>query len=267
MLFFDAEITILKPALKDRITNDTPLANGAQLHVPSVGLDTTVSPLLELGYRLPDSCGQFSLGYRFFFSEGTGAGSLNGVAAPIRTRADLQVLDFDYGTAPMEFAPRWDLSWRVGVRLADVFFDSQAGGDGNLIQASNSFFGGGAHARADLERRIVPVPGLALFGRLDGAVLVGQIRQHFRETLPAPDGTIFTGASEARKTQTVPFLNVQLGLSYVPSFCQNLKITTGYQFEQIWYLGQLGLDSQGNQTASRGELWSHGWFLRGQVDF
>src|SRR5262249_53264338 len=207
--------------------------------------------------RLPDSCGQFSLAYRFFSAEGNGAGSINGVVAPIRTRADFQVLDFDYGTAPMEVAPRWDLSWRIGVRLADIFFDSRVVADGDLMQASNTYLAGGAHGRAELERRIVPVPGLALFGRLDGAVLVGQIRQLFREVVPAPDGTVIALASEARKTQTVPILTLQLGLSYAPPVCSNLKITTGYQFEQVWYLGQLGLDSQGNQTASRGELWSH----------
>src|SRR5262249_39609469 len=81
-LFFDAEVTFLKPTLKTR-TNAPILANGARLPVPSVRLDTTVSPLLELGYRLPDSCGQLSLAYRFFSAEGNGARSINGVMTPV----------------------------------------------------------------------------------------------------------------------------------------------------------------------------------------
>src|SRR5262245_21594507 len=226
-LFVIGELTILKPALKNRITNDTPLANGNRLRVPSVPLDTTVSPLLELGYRLPDCAGQFSVGYRFFSAEGNGQGVLDGMPAPIRTRADLHFIDFDYGTAPLEVAPRWDLSWRLGARLADVFFDSRLGSDGNLMQASNTLFGGGAHGRVDIERRIVPAPGLALFGRLDGAVVVGQIKQRFRQDVTGPDGVLVSASNFMRKTQAVPILNLQAGLSYAPPFCNNLKFTTG----------------------------------------
>jgi hypothetical protein len=266
-LFFTAEISVLQPALKNRIGNDTPLPVGGLIRVPSVSLDTTVSPMFEVGYRLPDSCGQFSVGYRFFASEGNGSRDVNGVTVPIRTRADLNVIDLDYGTAPFEVAPLWDLSWRLGARIADVFFDSRAGTPGAQQQASNDFFGGGAHGRLDVERRIVPIPGLALFGRLDGAVVIGQIQQRFSAQATQPDGTLVSSSLTAHRAQAVPMLGVELGLSYVPPICRNLKFTTGYQFEQIWYLGQLGENADGSQPSSRGELWTHGWFLRGQVDF
>src|SRR5262249_49438394 len=133
--------------------------------------------------------------------------------------------------------------------------------------ASNDFFGGGAHGRLDIERRIIPLPGLALFGRVDGAVVVGQIQQRFSTEFTEPDGTLVNSSLTVRKTQAVPMLGFHVGLSYVPPICRNLKLTTGYQFEQIWYLGQLGINGDGTQPSSRGELWSHGWFLRGQVDF
>ncbi len=54
-------------------------------------------------------------------------------------------------------------------------------------------------------------------------------------------------------------IEVRLGVSYVPPAVPNLRFSAGYQFEQWWYLGQLG--------DSRGELHSNGGFLRAEWDF
>src|SRR5262249_13427560 len=152
--------------------------------------------------------------------------------------------------------------------ISDVFFDSRIQNAGLLQQASNDFFGSGPHGRLEIERRIAPLPGLALFGRLDGAVLIGQIKQRFRqeaEVLAADD--VLVNTLTVRKSQAVPYLQIQAGLSYSPESLPCVKFTSGYQFEQYWYLGQLGLQANGQQSTSRGELWSHGFFIRGQVDF
>src|SRR5262249_1598328 len=144
-------------------------------------------------------------------------------------------------------------------------FDSRASQDGFTQQASNNFFGAGPHARLDVERRLDLMPGLALFGRLDGAVVIGQVQQRFRAEVGG-DGGVMTDVVSQRRTQSVPVLNVQAGLSYTPWGFNNLHFTTGYTYEHYWYVGRIGIDSAGNISGSRAEFWSQGWFLRGQID-
>src|SRR5206468_1398191 len=144
------ELQLIRPVLKNRLSSDAPLLTGAPLRVPSADLDWTVSPRFEVGYRLPDSAGYFALGYRFLVSEGNDTRTFDGfpgVPFAVRTRLDVNEVDFDYGTSPYSPMPRYDLSWRIGVRLADVFFDSRAAAPFLTQQASNDFFGGGPHAR------------------------------------------------------------------------------------------------------------------------
>src|SRR5262249_39703865 len=218
-LFFDATLALVKPTLKNRIGNDTPLngTSDVMLRVPSVDLDFVAAPPSEVGYRLADSAGTVSLAYNFLVSQGTGPTSLNGVTFDTRTRVNVNTFDLDYGTVPFEFAPRYTLAWRLGARISDVFFDSRIQNAGLLQQASNDFFGSGPHGRLEIERRIAPLPGLALFGRLDGAVLIGQIKQRFRqqaEVLAADD--VLVNTLTVRKSQAVPYLQIQAGLSYSP---------------------------------------------------
>lgn len=261
--FFDTEVAVVFPAIKFRLTNDQPLPiTGLQLHVPDVSLNTTVMPTFEIGYRLPDSCGLFALSYSFLLSEGTGLRSTDQGEFNVRTRLNINWVDLDYGTTPYEFAPRWDISWRLGVRLADVYFDSQASNEAMTQSASNDFLGAGPYARFDLERRIIPVPGLSVFGRAGGAVLVGRIRQRFGVTL---DG--INDSATVRRTQSVPYVQAQAGLAYVPEALPGLKLSAGYLFEDYFNVGRLGQDGQGETSQSRGEVWSHGAFLRVQFDF
>jgi hypothetical protein len=68
--FVDAELALLFPAIKFRITNNMPLLpNGGSLRVPTRDLPLTLSPTLEIGYRLPDSCGFFAFSFRFLTDE------------------------------------------------------------------------------------------------------------------------------------------------------------------------------------------------------
>lgn len=262
--FFDAKVAVVFPGLKFRITNDQPLpVTGLQLHVPAVGLNTGVMPTLELGYLLGESCGYFALAYSFLYTDGNGQRDTEFGPATVRTRLAVNWLDLDYGTAPVEFWPRYEVSWRIGVRAADVFFDSTAASGGITQTARNDFFGGGPHARVEIERRIVPLPGLALFGRIDGAALLGEVHQRFCVETAAIDDS-----ASAHRTQLVPYLNLQAGLRYAPPSWPGLKFTTGYLFEDYFNSGRLGIDgATGQVSQSRGEVWWHGWFLRGQYDF
>jgi hypothetical protein len=266
--FTDAQIELVYPVLKDRISNDVPvLPSGNQLHVPATPLNLTVSPTLEVGYRLPDSAGLFAGSYRFLDSDGNGNGVVAGNSVAVHTRVDLQVLDLDYGTTFYEVAPHWNIAWRLGARLTDVFFDSQITSVPLSQQASNFFLGAGPHGRLDVERSFDFIKGLSLFGRLDGAVLIGQVKQNYHEWDLQADGTTVYSFNQVRHSQSVPNLLLEAGVSYVPPILTNFKITTGYQFEQYWYLGQFGFNDNGTASTSRGELWSHGWFLRGEYDF
>lgn len=271
--FFRADLLLAFPAVKFKISPDVPPPSGVPLSVPTVDLPATLSPLFELGYRLPNSAGFFAASYRFLISEETAPRALDREAVTVRTRLNIHVVDLDYGVDPIEFAPRYTYSWRIGARIADVFFDNRVQREGLTQQASNKFFGAGPHARLDIERRIVPIPGLSLLGGIDGAMLIGQVRQRYREEytaspalapvvlLPAP----FT--AESRRSQAVPYLNLQLGLSYVPPNLPNVKFSAGYQFEEFFNVGKLGVDGRGVLSQSRGEVWAQGLFLRGQVDY
>jgi hypothetical protein len=271
-----AEIDVVRPFLKNRITpvnglpTDKPFpVPGATIIIPSADLSWTVSPRFEVGYRLPDSTGYWALGYQFLNSEGTATKLLGvpGVPFADRTRVNLNEAHLDYGTSPYEFAPHWDFSWRIGIQFDDIFFDSRVVHGDTFEQASNLFYGAGPHGRLDLERWLSFLPGLAVFGRLDGAVMVGTIHQHFRASPGVPEPALTLQDQIISRTQAVPTLNVQAGLSYTPPMFRNVHISTGYTFEYFWYLGQLGINPDGSFANSRGELGSQGWFLRAQIDF
>lgn len=265
--FFDVQVAVVFPRLKFDVTNDTPLPQtGMQLHVPSVDLSTTVAPTFELGYVLGGSNGFFAVNYGFLISEGTGTTAINGENFNVRTRAVLNAFSFDYGTTPYEVAPRWELAWRIGIRAADIFFDSSATTSWMKQQASSHFTGAGPHAQIELERRIVPVTGLALYCRGDAAGLIGQVEQNFRVEVPPGSGALVDTGS-VRGTQFVPYLNAQAGLSYRPPSFALLKLTAGYEISEYFNCGRLGVNGTGEVSRSRGSLGWHGAFLRGQVDY
>jgi hypothetical protein len=266
--FFSLDLGILHPVLRDRLVPNQPLPSGDRPLVPSVELPWVAAPWLEAGYRLPYSYGLFALGYRFFNAEGNGSVVNNDLLSAVRTRLDLNLIDLDYGTLPYSFAPRWAFDWRTGVRLADVFFDSRIANAAREQQSSANYRSAGFHGRLDLYRCLDAVPGLSLFGRSDGAVLIGRSSQKFRESLAVPGGAPFADSFEQNGIQTVPVLLVQAGLLYAPPRLPGWRFSGGYQFEHWWYVGQLGTESNGNNlTQTRGEFGTQGVFLRARRDF
>jgi hypothetical protein len=263
-IFANVEVDILKPHLKAALSNSVSFGDGTQSTVrpPTTQVGWTAAPRFEVGWYLPNSLGLFALSYRGFATDGRqDATSLDGIPFALRTRLDLNQVAFDYGSMPYSFAPRWDISSRIGIALADVFFDNQAVSAAQTLYASNNYYGAGPHVRGDLRRHIGLLPGLDLFGRADLMVLVGQIHQRFREDDVNPDGSVREGEFTQRKTQTVPVLTLQTGLSYIPPSLSNWRFTLGYQFEEWWFVGQVdGLDS-------RGQFNTNGVFLRANVTF
>lgn len=261
--FTAVEVGLIAPHIKDRLVAGVNLGDQFTdvVHLPSAELDWVASPRVELGYRCAQGFGEFLISYRSIVSEGrctiTGF-DLFGDGA-LRTRLNVNVLDLDYSSREFSLGPWWDMKWQVGARLAGVFFDSRAEGAILAQRTSNSYIGAGPHAGMDLWRRL-PVYGLALFGRLEGAVLLGHLSQEFEESFGVGDFFLLGGATQQRTTQGVPVARLQAGLSWTPSWYDRcLRLAAGYELEQWWNLGTL--------NDSRAELTGQGAFVRFEWNF
>ena len=270
-LYFGVELQFLRPALKNRLQAVVPLSDGtvATVNVPSADLHWTAAPVFELGYRSPDLPGLVALNYRFLLDEASTTRPVEGLASDIRTRLTVNEITADYGFPTYRFAPRWELNARIGVQLADIYFDSRASNGTLFLQESNNFYGAGPHVRFDLERQIAFVPGLALFGRTDVVALIGQTKQRFREQLSFDDVVLVSGSQEQqRQTQLVPVLTLDAGLQYTPPSLSFLHFGVGYMFQRYFNLGHLHNSMDGTPVVnSNGELTTQGVYVRAQIDF
>jgi hypothetical protein len=273
--FADVEIEIVAPHVKNRLTDLVQIGTGMPdtVHVPPATLDWTVSPRFEAGYRLPSGFGEFSVAYRFLTSEGTG--TIFGPDAPtaVRSRLDINIVDMDY--ASREFStlqwPYCAMKWRFGVRWADAFFDARAvqpfaaaATDTGIVEsyASNNFWGVGPHTGLELARRW-DGSGLALVGRVDGATLLGRIRQNFSQvsTKLGPNGQLLAGSTRQSVSQDVPMITAFLGLRWQSPRYPSIGISAGYEYEYWWNVGRK------SSTLSRGELSDQGILLRAEYNY
>jgi hypothetical protein len=252
---------------------------GDLVKLPHLSLNPTVSPRFEVGYRMPQGLGEFRLSYRFLDA----SGSQTALFAPPATdnlglaaqtgRLALNIVDLDWGTREFALIPNWQLRTAVGVRYATAFFDSQANfltpmtvtgspyGTGPFTRLSQSEMLDnwylGVHAIGEVDRKL-PVMGLSLFGRVEGAGLWGTARQTFRETFVQAPG--FTEQRVVNQT-AMPWLNGQVGLSYEVPRWNYSRFMLGYQFEYWWFLGR------GDNDLSFGALSIQGLFLRAEFNF
>jgi hypothetical protein len=270
-LYFEVELQFLRPALKNRLQGVVPLSDGTvtTVNVPSADLHWTAAPVFELGYRSPDLPGLVALNYRFLLDEATTTAPLEGIDSSVRTRVTVNEITADYGFPTYRFAPRWELNARVGVQLADIYFDSQASNAFLFHQESSNFYGAGPHVRFDLERQIAFVPGLALFGRTDVVALIGQTKQRFREQVSFADVVLVSGSLEQqRQTQLVPVLTLDAGLEYTPPSLNCFHFGVGYMFQRYFNLGHLHNSMDGVPVVnSNGELTTQGVYVRARYDF
>ncbi len=114
----------------------------------------------------------------------------------------------------------------------------------------------------DLSRRL-PYEGFALTVGGGFSYLWGHIGQHFSEQVTVPGyPSLSTGCiNDDRNTQAILMLEARAGLSWSPKDHEQTRVFLGYQFE---YWPQIGRD---DNTGSRGDLYQHGLFLRGEYDF
>jgi len=244
-LFGALESDIVGVHFKNRLTAPVDI-NGITdtVHVPGAVLDWTGAPRLELGYRFPQGLGEFLVSYRLLATEGTGTVphfDVDDTDGFLRSRLNVNVIDFDYACNENALGPCWDMKWRAGVRWASVYYDSQVAGPFLFQSVKNDFLGAGPHLGVDL-RGHTPMLGLELFARLESAAIIGQIR----------------GETSVRHTQVAPVINFQAGLNWTPNGSR-LRFSGGYQFEYWWYLGHAG--------DSRAELSDQGVFLRAEFHY
>jgi hypothetical protein len=241
------------------------------VHVPGAELDWTVAPRVEVGYRLPTGFGEFAVAYRFFGTDGSGVTTGSDSAALLKSRLSVNIVDMDYASRQFTYFPNWGMKWRFGLRWADAFFDSRAdepfaaaaAGSGVFeTRTSNNFWGLGPHGGLELARRF-DSSGLALIGRIDGATLLGRIRQNFFEasTAPAPSGQRLTGNTRQTVDQNVPIIDAFIGVSWQPPRYQYAHIAAGYQFEYWWNVGR------NSDTMSRGDVGNQGILLRAEFNY
>ncbi len=259
--FFGTEVEFLKPNIVNHVQGIATFPGGTKVNVavPQAPLSWTAATRFDLGLFLPDNLGFLDLSYKFLTTDGSGTATApNGVRGDLHSSLDFNVVDLDYGMSGFPIAPHWDGLARFGIRMGQAYFDSQLTDAALSTRTTDWFLGAGPHARFDLQRRFDFLPGLAVFGNVDGAVLVGQIRQHYYETVFVP---LAEANGSIRQYQTVPVLDLQAGLRYTPPGVPSLHFAAGYQYEEWFYVGDVpGTDSHGRLTLN-------GAFLNVRFDF
>lgn len=241
-------------------------------------LDPTISPRFEVGYRLPDNWGSIQLGYRFLATRGTDqviSGPEDNIQAPASQlgRLDFNLADLTYVSREYSLGPYWNMRWGAGARMLFLFFDSRlhflnpASDRGTILAQteSNHLRGYGAWVFGDIERKM-PIPGLALFGRLEGTDFYARTSEVYTETVAgglgaAPLGFVnrFDGAVG------VSILREIAGVSYTVPQWNYSRFLLGYQYETFFQIGRQSPTSGIIDT--RGQLDVHGVFLRGEFNF
>jgi hypothetical protein len=256
--FASIEANVVHPVLRPRL--QAPVALGAieqgvpapragvvltEVAVPAAKLDWTVMPRVELGYRFGQAAGELLAGYRFLTTTAT--------EAALRTHLSLHVVDLDYANREPTHGPLWDMKWRAGVRLVDIYTASQAQRALAAQEASVFFVGAGPHVGLDVWRHL-PWDGLSLFGRLDASSPIGRLALEFEEVRAGAVPTY--GQTRLVNPGPIVTLGVQAGLSWQP--LSDLGVVAGYAFENWWDLVN-GFD------APRGtSLTLQGFFVRGE---
>ena len=269
--FADVDLSFLAVHVKDRLSNTVTIDNSQPdlIHVPPAVLNWAVSPRFTLGYRFPDGFGDLQLSYRFLTTDGSSVFLEPLGLAGVRSRLSVNVFDFDYASLEYSLDPFWEMKWFLGARLAGAFYDAHSflqtapgifAGVNIDQETSNNFWGAGPHAGLQLTRKL-GTSGLAVFGQIEGATVLGRIHQGFGEgfSFNGVPNVTFGSATLVSASQAVPMLELQLGLRYIPPGYNHVRLFMGYQFEQWWSLGLA--------AGSDLELTTQGIFFRTELDF
>ncbi|MGO8750807.1 MAG: Lpg1974 family pore-forming outer membrane protein [Thermoguttaceae bacterium] len=281
---FDVEVGIMGSHVTESL-GQPPFPNGnavpfkTEVAVPMAPLNWTVSPRFELGYRLPSGFGEVDFSYRFLLADGTGLLPTNPVSNPdapatLTSHLRMNYGDVDYAACESSLAtmlgPGWTMKWRLGLRVADMYFDSRADEPTGAVppggfferSISNDFLGFGPHAGVELGRRR-NAWGLGWIGRLDGALLWGHTTQGIAEVSATPADSEFFNV---RCPEQVPTLSGFLGIDWRPPCYPNLDILLGYSAEYWWGVGRIS-DPDLYNGHSAGEVGLNGAMFRLEYNY
>lgn len=255
------EVAILRPSIKDNLTDFVPLGENdfAEVALPIRAYEWVAAPRVRLGYRLPDSFGEYVFTYRTVLADQSSVLAnydMFGNNGVLRSHLNAQAFDLDYANVSWCWNPLWDARWTIGLRVPLLFFD--VSGDALLLheRITNHFIGLGPHAALEVQRHFEACPSAAIFARAEGATALGYIRQTFErvEYFPALVG----GSSVETNIQYVPMIDLQFGMSWTPPTDRHwLRFTAGYEFEAWYYVGR-------TQGDARANLFFQGVFARGE---
>jgi hypothetical protein len=259
--FAGLEVDVVGPRIQRNLSGVVTIAGiPSTVSLPTADLNWTGSPKVEIGYRLADNLGILSASYRSVVTHGTDTlGAFDPLGgADLRTRLNANIIDLDYQSPHYCLAPLWELDWRAGVRIAAIYFDTRAAGFVLEERTSNNFVGAGPHLGAEVTRALGEIPGVALFGGLDGAIVFAGTDQNYEQIILLPDGTRVGGANRTTAGTTAPVLTFRTGISYTPPIgaLRWSRFSFGYQFEQWWNVGR-----------SQGDLNIQGLFFRAEFKF
>jgi hypothetical protein len=256
---------------------NTITGNADFIKFPGNPISPTVSPRFDIGYRLPGGWGGIQLGYRFLNSQGSDQAlthplNSNQGSGPQQGILNYNLVDLTYVSREFSLGPLWNLRWGAGLRMLSLYFNSgmQFADPGSTLgsvlaqNVSNSVTGLGVWAFLDLERNL-PIPGLALFGRIEATDLDAQIRQGFSETVVGPTGAPLTFPARYDFSVGTPILREVVGASYTVPRWNNSRLMLGIEYETYFAIGRDNL-SIGIPT-SRGQLDLYGLFCRAEFNF
>jgi hypothetical protein len=268
--YVNVEALLAASHLRLQVTTSVNTTGGGTntVHFDGNHLDTTVSPRSEAGCWLPDGNGAVQLSYRFLTTSGSGDVQTAVGDNAEHGRFELNVFDLDYKVREFSLGPNWGMLWGAGFRAMTMYFDSRIAAvspppvAGTALEqaVSTSLRSYGPHALLDLSRKCCGVRGLAVFGRLEGAVLFGRIKQTVDEAvIGTPGMPVMLFENRQDGGICVPVGTAQLGLSYtVPAWNQS-RFLIGYQYETWWNIGFL--------AGNRAQLDDQGLFLRAEINF
>ncbi len=191
---------------------------------------------------------------------------------------DFNIIDLSYVSQPLAFRPGWDLRAGGGFRTMTLYFNSNvqavnlpatAVGSPLTERETNSFYGFGGWGFFEVERQVLSLPGLSVFGRLEGMDIFSRITQSFTETLFAGPGAANPTASVRNYGGVgVSELRGILGLSYVVPSWHYSRFMLGYQYEAFFQIGRMtSFGPIVTVPDDRASLNLNGIYLRAEFNF
>jgi hypothetical protein len=275
--FANVDAGILKPHLVNQLRNTVTFPDGSSTTVgvdPS-HLNWTVSPRIEVGYRLPSGFGGISVAYRNMTSQGSeGVIGADGPAT-LSSRLNVNLVDLDW--VSKEYTPwsLWEMRCHFGLRYLNTYFDSQANepfagaAAGTTIfnqRTTDNVWGLGPHWSLDVRRQL-GFGGLAISGFIDLSDNWGRLRQnYFASSTTSASGLPQAGQTSVATSVSVPALTARLGLNWQPPAYPNFRLFAGYQLDYWWNVGRIdNLLNDGFPTS--GYFFDSGIVLRGEWNY